>query len=220
MADRPLSDDACPRRFPSIFDLTQPSAIGHGFEASVTGVVVRRAEPGDAATIARVHIRSWQAGYRGQLPDELLDSLNAADRVPRWEAAIHTAEWPGRGTLLIEDHDAQVAGFAHLLPSRDHDDDPDSTGEIASFYIDPASWGQGLGRLLMHSALGELSSRYRTGTLWVLETNVRARAFYAATGWVHDGQGKDDLMAGVEIRDLRYRQELRAPFRDARAPLS
>lgn len=188
--------------------------------ASVTGVVVRRAEPGDADAIARVHVRSWQAGYRGQLPDELLDSLNAEERIPRWEAAIDTAEWPGRGTLLIEDDDGQVAGFAHLLPSRDRDADPDSTGEIASFYIDPMSWGRGLGSRLMHSALAELSGRYRTGTLWVLETNTRARAFYEATGWAHDGHGKDDLMGGVEIRDLRYRHDLRGLFRDRRAPLS
>ncbi|MEU6697590.1 GNAT family N-acetyltransferase [Pseudonocardia sp. NPDC046786] len=125
----------------------------------------------DAGAIARVHVRSWQAGYRGQLPDELLDSLNATDRVARWEAEIEAAEWPGRGTLLIEDHDARVAGFAHLVPSRDGDDGPDSTGEIASFYIDPTSWGQGLGSRLMHSALAELGSAYRTGTLWVLETN-------------------------------------------------
>ncbi|MBN9738383.1 MULTISPECIES: GNAT family N-acetyltransferase [unclassified Pseudonocardia] len=174
----------------------------------------------DAGAIARVHVRSWQAGYRGQLPDELLDSLNAADRIPRWEAAIDTAEWPGLGTLLIEDHDAQVAGFAHLVASRDRDDDPDSAGEIASFYIDPASWGQGLGRHLMHSALVELSSRYRIGTLWVLETNARARAFYGVTGWTPDGRSKYDLMSGVEIRDMRYRHELRAPFRDRRARLS
>ncbi|GAA1385463.1 GNAT family N-acetyltransferase [Pseudonocardia kongjuensis] len=180
---------------------------------------MRRAEPMDAGAIARVHVRSWQAGYRGQLPDELLDSLNATDRVARWEAEIEAAEWPGRGTLLIEDHDARVAGFAHFVPSRDGDDGPDSTGEIASFYIDPASWGQGLGSRLMHSALAELGSAYRTGTLWVLETNIRAQAFYEATGWARDGQGKDDLMAGVTIRALRYRHELRALFRDRRAPL-
>lgn len=141
----------------------------------MSDVVVRRAEPGDAGAIARVHVRSWQAGYRGQLPDELLDSLNTADRISVWEAAIDTAEWPGRGTLLIEDYDAQVVGFAHLVPSRDRDDNPDSTGEIASFYIDPTSWGRGLGSRLMHSALAELSSQYRTGTLWVLETNTVPR---------------------------------------------
>ncbi|WP_158092190.1 MULTISPECIES: GNAT family N-acetyltransferase [Pseudonocardia] len=174
---------------------------------------MRRAEPTDARAIAEVHVRSWQVGYRGQLPDDLLDSLDPTDRIPRWEAAIEAASWPGRGTLLIENHDALVAGFAHLGPSRDADHDPGATGEIASFYIDPMSWGRGLGRRLMNDALTELSSRYRTGTLWVLESNARARAFYEATGWIPDGRRKDDLMAGFEIRDLRYRHELRAPCR-------
>jgi hypothetical protein len=35
-------------------------------------MLLRRAEPGDAMDVARVHVRSWQAGYRGLLPDAIL----------------------------------------------------------------------------------------------------------------------------------------------------
>ena len=165
----------------------------------------------DAEAIAGVHVRSWQVGYRGQLPDDLLEALDPADRVPRWAATLAATSWPDHGTLVIEG--AWILGFAHLRPSRDADQDPDTTGEIASFYVDPASWGQGRGRRLMTAAVAELADRYRTGTLWVLETNARARTFYEATGWTPDDGVRDDRMAGVEIRDLRYRRDLHAPAR-------
>src|SRR5207247_6993946 len=40
---------------------------------------LRAAVPSHAAAIAVVHVRSWQVGYRGILPDPLLDAL--ADHV-------------------------------------------------------------------------------------------------------------------------------------------
>ena len=43
-------------------------------------MLLRPAEPQDAMGVARVHVRSWQAGYRGLLPDAYLDGLRAEDR--------------------------------------------------------------------------------------------------------------------------------------------
>jgi hypothetical protein len=45
---------------------------------------VRRAGPGDEAEVAGVHVRSWQAGYRGLLPDRYLDALRPEDRMGRY----------------------------------------------------------------------------------------------------------------------------------------
>jgi hypothetical protein len=47
-------------------------------------VRVRQAVVADAPGIAAVHVRSWQAGYRGLMPDELLDGLPAGDREDMW----------------------------------------------------------------------------------------------------------------------------------------
>jgi hypothetical protein len=41
---------------------------------------LRPAEPSDASAVARVHVRSWQAGYRNLLPDQYLDGLRPEDR--------------------------------------------------------------------------------------------------------------------------------------------
>ena len=171
---------------------------------------MRRAAVPDAEAIARVHVRSWQVAYRGQLPDGLLDSLNPAERIPRWGAILDETSWPGQGTLVVEDDIATVVGFANLSPTRNADQDPDVIGEITSFYIDPTSWGQGAGRRLMTAALAALGTRFGSGTLWVLDTNSRARSFYESTGWRHDGAVKDDHVAGVQIHDLRYIHELQS----------
>lgn len=177
---------------------------------------VRRAAVPDAEAIARVHVRSWQVAYRGQLPDDHLNSLDPAERIPRWEAILDETSWPGQGTLIVEDDTATVVGFANLSPTRNADQVPDATGEVTSFYIDPSSWGQGAGRCLMVAALAALATRYRSGTLWVLDTNSRARSFYESTGWRHDGAVKDDHMAGVQIQDLRYVHELQSAPGEAR----
>jgi hypothetical protein len=41
---------------------------------------VRAATPDDAAAVAGVHVRSWQAAYRGLIADAYLDGLNPDDR--------------------------------------------------------------------------------------------------------------------------------------------
>ncbi len=40
-------------------------------------VIIRRATPDDAKAIADVHGRSWQAAYRGLLPDEVIEQMVA-----------------------------------------------------------------------------------------------------------------------------------------------
>jgi len=43
-------------------------------------MLLRPAEPRDALEVARVHIGTWQAAYRGLVPDEYLDSLKIEER--------------------------------------------------------------------------------------------------------------------------------------------
>jgi ribosomal protein S18 acetylase RimI-like enzyme len=173
-------------------------------------VRIRAAQPPDAAQIAAAHVRTWQSAYRGHLPQDLLDSMYPAQRVPRWQATLEQADWPRKGTLVAEDGEA-IVGFADLRPARDHDRDPGSVGEITSFYVVPDRWGNGIGRQLMNAGVTALTrAGYLLATLWVLDTNVRAIRFYEAMGWRADGGVKDDEVAGMRIRDLRYQRDLAA----------
>lgn len=45
---------------------------------------LRIASATDVGRIAEVHVRTWQVAYRGQVPDEYLDSLSIEDRHTAW----------------------------------------------------------------------------------------------------------------------------------------
>ena len=70
-----------------------------------------------------------------------------------------------------------MTGFVHVAPTRD-DDLPASTGEVTGIYVAPNAWGRGGGRNLMEAAQASLKAAgFKTAALWVLEANLRARAF-------------------------------------------
>jgi GNAT superfamily N-acetyltransferase len=168
----------------------------------------RRAGTDDAAAIAIVHVRSWQGAYRGLLPQEYLDGLDPAGRVGWWRQALERTQWPAAGTLVAVS-DGQVSGFAHVGPTRDDGDGDGRVGEVTAIYVLPEAWGTGLGRALMTAALGELATAgYESATLWVLESNARARRFYERAGWSADGSVKQDDIGGARVTEVRYRRPL------------
>jgi ribosomal protein S18 acetylase RimI-like enzyme len=73
----------------------------------------------------------------------------------------------------------------------------------------PVAWGIGAGRQLMTAALDVLAAAgYRQATLWVLDSNWRARRFYHAGGWQADGTVKTDDTRGFPLTEVRYRRLL------------
>ena len=175
-------------------------------------VRIRRAVSDDAGAIAAVHVRSWQIGYREQLPDIVLDALAPEQRVPRWTTILSEAAWPSRGVLVAEETtDGALLGFADLRPTRDPDLDPLSVGEITSLYVAPQAWRSGVGRRLLDACTTTLADAgHLSSTLWVLAGNERAIRFYEASGWRPDGATKEDTIAGVDVVELRYRRSLPA----------
>lgn len=168
---------------------------------------VRDAIIDDARRIAEVHVRSWQAAYRGQLPDDYLASLSVDQRESVWREILGTSAWPASGALVVT-RDANVVGFAHLGPSRDADSLP-LTGELTAIYLAPEVWGQGGGRALIRRAVDRLrEATFTSATLWVLDSNSRARRFYEAGGWLPDGAQKVDEGRGFPIREVRHRRRL------------
>ena len=171
---------------------------------------VRPARAADAAQIALVHVRSWQGAYRGLLPQDYLDGLDPAQRLARWQQALTETNGPRAGTL-VADQDGNLLGVASYSPSRDEDADPDRTGEIGAIYLLPGAWGQGVGRRLMDATLERLATAdFDQATLWVLDSNLRARRFYEAGGWLADGAAKRDESRGFPVSQVRYRKALPA----------
>jgi GNAT superfamily N-acetyltransferase len=174
--------------------------------------VIRTARATDAAQIALVHVRSWQGAYRGLLPQSYLDGLDPAQRVGLWERVLAGAgAGPGgrRAGVMVADADGALLGFAGFSPSRDDDADRDRVGEITAIYLLPDAWGKGTGGRLMGAALRCLvQAGFSEATLWVLDTNARARRFYEAGGWLADGAEMLDESRGFPITEVRYRRSL------------
>ena len=165
---------------------------------------LRSAQPADAGQIASVHVRSWQVGYRGLLPDEYLDRLRPEDRAGRY--VLGTADPSLPHTVVAVDKGA-ICGFATTAPARDSDSQ--GYGELCALYVDPPCWSRGVGRALLSAAERRLAVQgFDHGVLWVLVGNERAQRFYQAHGWAPDGARRMDQVWGATVDEVRYRRVL------------
>ncbi|MGA7525089.1 MAG: GNAT family N-acetyltransferase [Acidobacteriaceae bacterium] len=162
---------------------------------------LRLAEPSDAMAVARVHVRSWQAAYRGLLPDAYLDQLRPEDRAARYDFATTD---PAKPRTIVAEADGAIGGFATTMPSRDTD--TVNHGELCALYVDPNDWGRGYGRSLIEAARRHLSAcGFSSAMLWLLEGNLRADRFYRADGWLPDGTRRTETMWDITVNEIRYR---------------
>ncbi len=167
---------------------------------------VRLATRGDLDAIAEVHVRSWQAAYVGQIPQDHLDSLSVDQRRENWKSIYERAH--ERAAIFVLVADGAVVGFAHVCPSRDPEAAAD-VGEVTSIYLRSSHWGRGGGRALMAGALDWLAGHsFTEAILWALETNTQARHFYETTGWVADGAEKLEAIGPAHVTEVRYRRFL------------
>jgi ribosomal protein S18 acetylase RimI-like enzyme len=166
---------------------------------------VRAAVSSDASAIAAVHVASWQAAYRGIVPDSYLDALEPGVSEAQWSANFADNE----ASLFVASAQGSVIGFCSSVASRDDDLGPE-VGEITAIYVAPEYWRSGAGRALLDVVLPDLSRRgFSAVSLWVFEENLRACQFYEALGFAHDGKQAASLGA-LEIPAVRYMRKL--PF--------
>ncbi len=165
---------------------------------------LRLATAGDALRLARLHVDSWRAAYRGLVPDEFLDSLDVGARAERLRARMQA----GEAEYYVADEDGELLGWLTLGGSQDPDPDSQTAGEIWALYVAPSHWRQGVGRALVRCGEVLLRSRgYESAVLWVFAGNDRARRFYEAMGFVADGSSKI-LERGAPLEAVRDRKAL------------
>jgi GNAT superfamily N-acetyltransferase len=154
--------------------------------------------------VARVHVRSWQAGYRGLLPDAYLDGLRAEDRAQHYRLGSKDMREPA--TVVAMEAGA-ICGFATTAPAWDPD--VADAGELFALYVDPEWWGRGIGAALISASRSRLlDAGFRSAVLWLLAGNARADRFYRIDGWAPDGSRRTDTVWGVTVDEVRYRRAL------------
>ncbi len=189
----------------------------------MTPIAVRRAVPADAAGIARVHVRAWREAYTGRMPQSILDRLDEErltrvrvelllreqrhdeqrhDEQRRQEgdpaapAETHTPGVHHPDATWVAVRGGEIVGWAASGASRD---EPAPTPlELYAIYVLAAHHGSGAGQALLDAAVGD-----RPASLWMLEHNPRAQAFYARNGFRSDGGVKDDTRWGATISEVR-----------------
>lgn len=167
---------------------------------------IRNATINDASAIARVHVASWQAAYKGLMPDDFLASLSVENRTRGWHAVFKD----GDQSVFVAEENARICGFASCSKTREQDLDPSKVGEIQAIYLESSSWGKRYGKALMNRSLTTLREQgFCEVMLWVLDSNGRAIRFYEGCGFAPDGQVKTETIGdGVEVKELRYSMKL------------
>ena len=139
---------------------------------------LRPAEPGEAAVLAAVHLRSRRAA---PMPDPVHDEAD----VTRWLAGRLESDevW----VADLADHG--VVGYARLTP-----------GWLDDLYVVPVAARRGVGTAL----LDLVKAREPAGfCLWVVASNTPARAFYERHGLVElestDGSANEERAPDVRL---------------------
>ncbi|HFI0394246.1 TPA: N-acetyltransferase family protein [Streptococcus suis] len=141
---------------------------------------------------AYVHWKSWQEAYADLLPQEFLEDVYTLERCQDW-----AVRYPQN--ILVALVDERVVGFTCYGASSQEDLQP--AGEIYALYVLSDYYGQKIGYQLMQAALEKLQS-YKQISLWVLEGNARAIAFYEKVGFRFDGV-KKTVNLGAERTEYR-----------------
>jgi RimJ/RimL family protein N-acetyltransferase len=167
--------------------------------------MIRSATLDDARAIAEVHVKSWQAAYRGLLPQEFLQSLSVDRREQQWQTSIVNREH----VLLVYELESVVA-FCSFAPTRDDDLDKTKVAELGTMYALESVWGQGIGRKLWHAATTQMCERgFSEVMLWVLRGNEHAIKFYERMGLTFDGKTKTETRQnGLALHELRYHMKV------------
>ena len=167
----------------------------------MTLMVIRDGVIGDADQVAGVHVRSWQAAYRGLIAQEVLDGLSIPERADGWRRII-SDPLPTSIGILVAERAGAVIGWTSFGSGRDADAAAD--GEVYGIYAEPQEWSTGVGHALLEAAEHRMADAGHTRAyLWVLDGNDRADAFYARHGWEADGASKVEERPGLSLKEHR-----------------
>ncbi len=179
-----------------------------GTVSSIKEISLRRATVEDAAAIAAVRVESWQATYRGMIPDTYLDDMRIEDSALQWRQILQAMTAAAdRICVYVAESEGQVIGFASgmMLPEPKLG----MQAELTAIYLRPAWQRSGIGRRMLQKVARTLEAQGAESLLvWVISGNAIARNFYEELGAVllieqaFSWDGIDLMEAGYGWRDL------------------
>lgn len=148
----------------------------------------------DVEEVSRLYVRSWQAGYKGLLPQFYLDLLSPE----RWQIAF-----TGQPGSFVLTEGGVIAGHSNARPAAD--EKMPGWGEVQMLYVLPEFWGRGFGTALLDNSVQWLKKQgFDRIYLWALDGNVRARRLYEKYGFTPTSDTLLCQVGNVEVTDIRY----------------
>lgn len=155
---------------------------------------IRPMTAGDVDEVSRLYVRSWQAGYKGLLPQDYLDSLSCE----RWQMAFS-----GQPGSFVLTEGGIIAGHSNARPAADPK--MSGWGEVQTLYVLPEYWRRGFGTALLdHSVRWLKGQGFDRIYLWALEGNIPARRLYERYGFSASGDTIQCPIGNVQVTDVRY----------------
>lgn len=140
--------------------------------------MIRPAVLGDAGAMATVFVQAWHAGYRGVVPDSVINALDVGAWTARFRELVARDDFAT--AVLVDRPDGPAVGFTTYGEAVDHP----GAGYLASLYVHPDSAGRGYGGQLLDHAIARLTATDLIEIrLWVFTGNSRARALYERKGF-------------------------------------
>jgi ribosomal protein S18 acetylase RimI-like enzyme len=158
---------------------------------------LRPATIDDAEALGVLHVQVWRDTYADCMRSAFLESLDVRKWISDWVQLLSSDDY--RKTIVALDAQSGdvMIGFASAGPSRDAD--LCATSELYVLNTDARCHGSGVAGRLLESVLLN-----RPASLWVVEQNERAQAFYRKHGFHVEGTKKWDEESGVsDIRMVR-----------------
>jgi GNAT superfamily N-acetyltransferase len=177
--------------------------------AGMAEAAVHAAQPGEFDDIARIQVDTWRAVYATLLPEEVLESLDAAEIARIWQL---TAD-QGGAQVYVATEGPWTVGFCAAGPAPEEDvadadgtppADAATTCLIGTLLVEPR-WsrrGHG-GRLLATAAEGLRAAGGTRGIVWVPENDDVSIAFYERASWERDGMVRTLDAGGRPLREIR-----------------
>jgi GNAT superfamily N-acetyltransferase len=164
----------------------------------INDTLIRSAHPGDAGTIARIHVDSWRDAYKAILPRFYLARLTYRHAVQSVQKGLTAPE-----NIYLIAEDPSGAAIAYICGGPERSGHPVYQAEVYELYVSPSFQRQGAGRQLLSALASHLYERhFYTLLVWVLASNPNHR-FYEKVGGLYLG-AKTISFAGKKLQAAAY----------------
>lgn len=168
---------------------------------------IRPARVDDAASLATVTARAYDAAYRGIVPEAVLDQWIAEARA-FWDEGLQRLSASDQSSRAwVAERGDRIMGYATTSAGKDWWlPPPEGAGELTNLYLDPDVIGSGVGGRLYRHAMADLRERgFDPLVVWAFRDNTRAIGFYEAMGLAIDVPEHTWELGGVPCPIVRFR---------------